>query len=89
MNSNETSYQEVGILPCASGFGEYQLSEGGESWSDINDLEAAIRDAVDLMDWDEIEGTELDISGRIHNESSLIRKYAWREAGTIHYCGII
>lgn len=84
-------YNEVLITPCASGFGEWQVGEAnGESWDDINDLEAAIRDAVDLMDWDDIEGSELDISGRIHGESSLIRKYAWRDAdGTIHYCGII
>lgn len=84
-------YNEVIITPCASGFGEYAVSEAnGEAWADIDDLEAAIREAVCLIDWEEIEGTELDISGRIHGESALIRKYAWREAdGTIHYCGII
>lgn len=86
-----TLFNEVLITPCASGFGEYEVSEAsGEAWADIDDLEAALRDAVDLLDWEDIEGTELDISGRIHGESSLVRKYCWRDdAGDIHYCGIV
>ena len=84
-------FNEVLITPCASGFGEYEVSEAnGEAWADIDDLEAALRLAVNLIDWADIKNTDLDISGRIHGESCLVRKYAWRDdAGDIHYCGII
>lgn len=85
-----TLFNEVLITPSYSGFGEYEVSEAnGEGWADIDDLEAALRSAVNLIDWVDIENTDLDISGRIHGESCLVRKYCWREAdGDIHYCGI-
>ena len=84
-------YYEVTIQPCASGFGEYQLSEAnGEGWDDIDNLDSEIRASVDVIEWAELECTDADIRGRIHRQNELVRLFAWRiDDGRICYCGIV
>ena len=85
-------FYEVTLVPCASGFGEYQRADDyGDGWEDIEDLLAHLAAELDAnifaLESGEVPKDCDNILGRIHNEPEYV--FGWHDGERYRYFGIV
>jgi hypothetical protein len=86
------AYHEVEIRRSMDGSTWDIVQVKGDDYPDLFTLEADILDGLRVMPWYDLVGTDGDIRGRIRDEATLLKCYAWMaepDDGDLHYSGIV